>query len=165
MPSGGARSRSGPAKDPDALRRDRPSDKAAWITLPGTRTDPAPDWPLPTPATDEESAVWEREWTRPQAHQWERLNLEMSVALYVRRLVEAQTPGSAASLGTLLRQMQDDLGISITGLRVNGWTIPVEADNPAPAAPKQARTVKNSARDRFKIVPPPTEEAADTDTD
>jgi len=161
MPSGGARSRSGPAKDPNALRRERPSDKASWITLPGERTDPAPDWPLPSPASDEEQQVWESEWRRPQAHQWSLLNLEMSVALYVRRLVEAQTPGSSASLGTLLRQMQDDLGISITGLRVNNWVIPVTGEPDAPTAVKAPRTVKNSARDRFTVVKPPAEDPTD----
>lgn len=46
MASGGARARSGPPKDPDALRRDR-KDDAAWITLPVEgRPGPAPDWPL-----------------------------------------------------------------------------------------------------------------------
>jgi len=163
MPSGGARPRSGPAKDPDALRRDRPSDKAAWITLPATRTDPAPDWPLPSPASDEEQLIWESEWTRPQAYQWEKLNLEMSVALYVRRLVEAQTPGSKPNVGTLVRQMQDELGISISGMLKHGWTISVQPDEAPLTVPRAPRTVKNSARDRFKIVPSVAEDEPTSD--
>jgi hypothetical protein len=53
MPRGGARVNSGPPPDPNALRRDRPSDVAGWTTLPAEgRTDslgrpkPAPKWPL-----------------------------------------------------------------------------------------------------------------------
>lgn len=46
MPRGGARVNSGPPPDPNALRRDRPSDKDGWRTLPGPRTEPAPPWPL-----------------------------------------------------------------------------------------------------------------------
>lgn len=163
MPSGGARNRSGPAKDPDALRRDRPSDKAGWITLPAGRTDPAPDWPLPTPATYEELQVWEHEWTRPQATRWEALNLEVNVAIYVRRLVEVQQPGATAGLGTLVRQLQDDLGLSITGLRVNGWTI--ANSDPAPAVtaptPRAGKASTGSARDRIKIVSSPAPDPTD----
>lgn len=47
MPKGGARVNSGPPPDPNALRRDRPSDKNGWITLPAGGYDgPIPDWPL-----------------------------------------------------------------------------------------------------------------------
>jgi hypothetical protein len=46
MASGGARARSGPPPDPDALRRDRKSDPK-WITLPAEGRDgPTPEWPL-----------------------------------------------------------------------------------------------------------------------
>jgi len=47
MPKGGARINSGPAPDPNALRRDRAEDKAGWTILPadGRQGDP-PDWPL-----------------------------------------------------------------------------------------------------------------------
>jgi len=48
MPRGGARVNSGPAPDPTALRRERPSDKAEWRTLPAEgRKGRAPAWPLP----------------------------------------------------------------------------------------------------------------------
>lgn len=47
MPRGGARANSGPPPDPNALRRERPSDKETWRTLPaeGRQGDP-PAWPL-----------------------------------------------------------------------------------------------------------------------
>lgn len=52
MPRGGARVNSGPPPDPNALRRDRPSDKDGWTTLPaeGRQGDP-PAWPLPADAS------------------------------------------------------------------------------------------------------------------
>lgn len=53
MPRGGARVNSGPPPDPNALRRDRPSDAAGWTILPaeGRRkangaAAGAPRWPL-----------------------------------------------------------------------------------------------------------------------
>jgi hypothetical protein len=47
MPKGGARVNSGPPPDPQALRRDRPSDRDGWTLLPagGYRGD-VPTWPL-----------------------------------------------------------------------------------------------------------------------
>jgi hypothetical protein len=43
---GGARPNSGPPPDPSALRRDRPSDKDGWRTLPAGCERPVPRWPL-----------------------------------------------------------------------------------------------------------------------
>lgn len=43
---GGARVNSGPAPDPDALRRDRPGDAALWRILPGPCPKKPPAWPL-----------------------------------------------------------------------------------------------------------------------
>jgi len=47
MPKGGARVNSGPPPDPNALRRDRPSDKDGWTLLPANGyTGEVPGWPL-----------------------------------------------------------------------------------------------------------------------
>jgi hypothetical protein len=47
VPKGGARINSGPPPDPNALRRDRPSDKDGWTLLPaGGFRGGAPEWPL-----------------------------------------------------------------------------------------------------------------------
>lgn len=47
MSRGGARVNSGPPPDPHALRRDRPSDKDGWTTLPAQGYDgKIPAWPL-----------------------------------------------------------------------------------------------------------------------
>lgn len=146
MPSGGTRARSGPPPDPNALRRDRNTD-AAWTTLPASgRQTPAPNWPLEL-QTPREEAIWGREWKRPQALMWERNGQEHEVALYVRCLVQSEEPDSAISLRTLVRQMQEGLGLSIPGLARNRWVI-AETSGPQVSTPVEGNVV--SARDRFR---------------
>lgn len=147
MPSGGARTRSGPPPDPNALARER--DAGDWTILPATgRQTPAPEWPL-TQADPRELDLWEQLWRKPQALMWERYSQEHDVALYVRRLVEAEQPESKVTVGTLVRQMSDSLGISTPGMRANRWRI----DAVATAAPApQTSTNRASARDRLKVV-------------
>lgn len=155
MASGGARARSGPAPDPNALRRER--DAGEWTTLPAEgRQGATPDWPL-TEQTIRESELWETLWRKPQALMWERYGQDLEVALYVRRLTEAEELESKVNLSTLVRQMADSLGLTTPGLRANRWKIARDevADRretrEAPAAgvvPKGRRT----ARDRFKVV-------------
>ena len=148
MASGGARSRSGPAPDPNALRRDRPSDAAGWVTLPAAGRDgEAPEWPLSPGASARESDLWVQEWSRPQAVQWERDGSVLEVALYVRRLAEAEDRGAPTNLSTLVKQMMEGLGISQDGLARRRWKIAPAA--PVEPAPVSGKTVVN-ARDRFK---------------
>lgn len=154
MASGGARARSGPAPDPNALRRER--DAGEWTTLPAEgREGATPDWPLTEP-TEREAGLWERLWRMPQALMWERYGQEIEVALYVRRLSEAEVLESKVNLSTLVRQMADSLGLTTPGLRANRWKIARdevadrrEVREPAPSGPKGRR----GARDRFKVVP------------
>lgn len=154
MARGGARSRSGPAPDPAALRRDR-KDDAAWTVLPAKgREGELPDWPL-TEASDRELQLWRRLWTTPQAAQWETLGQDIEVALYVRRLAEAEQRGSSVSAGTLARQMADALGLTIPGMRVNRWLIAadqVAAKRAEKAEATAAAPTRASARDRFRVV-------------
>jgi hypothetical protein len=160
MPSGGARSRSGPPPDPNALRRDRPSDQAGWITLPAERTGPVPDWPLGVPPSPVELTHWGRAWCTPQATQWEANGQEVEVALYVRSLAEAELPGAAANLRNLVKQLQENLGLSYVGLQRFRWKI---ADSTAatatPAKSPAARPARgrSSSRSRLKVVSPPSE--------
>lgn len=122
MTSGGARARSGPAADPNALRRDRKGD-AEWTVLPAEgRRGAVPEWPLDG-FSAREAELWESEWCRPQAVMWERNGAALEVALYVRRLAEAEQPGAATNLGTLVKQMMESLGISHDGLAKRRWTI------------------------------------------
>lgn len=146
--SGGGRSRSGPPPDPDALRRDRTTDAAGWTVLPAAgRPGRVPTWPLQPAATQRERKVWTTLWKSPQAVEWDRLDQQLLVGLYVRRLVEAESPGAAVTLTTVVRQLADGLGLTTAGMRANRWRIgdPVPApgedaqgDGPA-VAPSRAR--------------------------
>jgi hypothetical protein len=149
MPKGGARARSGPAPDPMSLRQGRAGDD--WTKLPAEgRNGPAPEWPL-SGQSIREVELWEREWRRPQALMWETGGQELEVALYVRRVAEAETADASVAVGTLVRQMQEALGISVPGLLRNKWAI-VGAQERKPAA-KTAPVRRASARDRLKVVP------------
>lgn len=151
MASGGARARSGPPPDPTALRRDR--DAGEWTVLPaeGRPGDP-PVWPMEE-QSGREADLWEALWLKPQAFMWERLGQEFEVALYVRRLTEAELMDSTVALSTLVRQMADSLGLTTPGLRANRWRI----DRPEEAAPQRSGSAPvsiapNSARARLKAV-------------
>lgn len=148
MPKGGARSRSGPAPDPNALRRER--DAGEWTILPAEgRAGDAPDWPL-TESSPRESELWLTLWSRPQALMWARFGQQIEVALYVRRLVEAEERGASVAVGTLVRQMADSLGLTTPGMRANRWRI--AAEEATTAAPTPARAAAPSARSRMTVL-------------
>jgi hypothetical protein len=147
MASGGARGRSGPAPDPNAARRER-KDDAGWTTLPAAgRPGAAPEWPL-RGQSNREAELWESEWRRPQAIMWERNGQELEVALYIRRLTEAELPAAATNLGTLVRQMQEGLGLSIPGMLRNRWVIADGTTGPQAKTPTPGNVIP--ARDRFR---------------
>lgn len=151
MPKGGARARSGPAPDPEALRRER--DVGEWTVLPGEGFEGAtPEWPL-SGQTAREEELWERLWVMPQAFMWERYGQAIEVALYVRRLCEAEQPDAPVTLSTLVRQMADSLGLTTPGLRANRWRIGRPEDEPDETAPKAPAVAPNSARARLRAVP------------
>jgi len=154
MAKGGARARSGPAPDPDALRRDR-KDDAAWLTLPlAGRPGSPPDWPLEQ-VTDRELAVWEREWRRPQAIIWERNGQELEVAMYVRTLVTAENPKCPAALRALVVRQQETLGLSLTGLARNRWRIETKSEQAQTSRGTRRRAEPrkaSSSRSRLRVV-------------
>lgn len=143
---------SGPPPDPNAFRRDRSGD-GAWIDLPPEgRTGRAPTFPLISP-TPRERALWAIEWKRPQAVEWERNHMEVEVALYIRRLSQVELVDAPATLGTLVRQMQESLGLSLPGLARNRWRLRTAASYPTATGPKFVP--KASSRTRLTIVDPP----------
>lgn len=145
MPKGGARTRSGPPPDPQALSRER--DGGDWTELPAEgRSGRAPGLPLPKP-TQRERSLWKRLWSMPQAVMWEAQSQELEVALYVRRLAEAEQRGSPTNLSTLVRQMADSLGLTTPGLLRNRWRI-VSAAEKKSEKPQRA----TSSRDRLTVV-------------
>lgn len=152
MAKGGARARSGPAPDPTALRRDR--DAGEWTVLPAEgRQGAMPEWPL-TDQTIRESELWERLWKTPQAFMWERYGQELEVALYVRRLSEAEMLESRVTLSTLVKQMADSLGLTTPGMRANRWRIDRGDEALASATTPEDSTAsrRSSARSRLKVI-------------
>jgi len=149
MPTGGARARSGPAPDPNALRRDK--DGGDWTTLPSAgRPGPAPTWPL-AEQTEREAVLWEREWRRPQALIWEANGQELEVAMFVRSVADAENAEASVASRTLVRQQMDSLGVSIPGLLRNRWRIADDAPSHKPTG--TAGRSGLTARNRLKVVP------------
>jgi hypothetical protein len=147
MTSGGARARSGPPPDRGAIRRNRPGDRAGWIHLPASGRDgDPPPWPFARPTAFERER-WSIEWRRPQAIMWEKLGLEVQVALYVRTMRKASQPRSAAVHTTELVKQMNNLGLTVPGLAANRWVID---DAPVQAPPR--RRESSSAKDRLAVI-------------
>ncbi|WP_306186956.1 hypothetical protein [Streptomyces sp. MK5] len=153
MPKGGARAVSGPPPDPNSLRQARAANAAGWSTLPAEgRTGPVPQWPLVS-MQPREADLWEDMWARPQAVMWERLGQEIEVAMFCRKLAEAELPKASVELQKVVRQYLDSLGLSVQGMLRNRWRIePAAAEDPAEASVKPTAR-RRSARDRLKVVP------------
>ncbi|MFJ9027575.1 hypothetical protein ACIRQP_03465 [Streptomyces sp. NPDC102274] len=143
---------SGPAPDPNALRRDRKSDQAGWRTLPAEgRADDAPEWPLIEPS-ERESELWADLWRKPQAVVWEELGQALEVALFVRTLAEAEQGDARVDIKKMVRQYLDSLGLSVQGMLRHRWKIAAAESVPADAAAVPV-VRRPSARDRLKVVP------------
>ena len=120
MSSGGARARSGPAPDPNALRRDR-KDDAAWVTLPAGGFDGVvPEFPLPG-ALSTETELWVKLWAKPQAFMWSKLGLEFEVAAYARAFLESVEAEASAGLKTAVLRMAAEIGLSLPGMHSLRW--------------------------------------------
>lgn len=150
MPSGGARARSGPAPDPNALRRDR-KDDAGWVVLPAEgRKTKAPAFPL-LDASKRELQLWTRLWKLPQALLWEKNNQELAVAFHVRTMAEAERADAQTNLRTLVRQQAGELLLTIPAM--HSARVRIAEDE---VASKRAQTVAPatslSARDRLRAV-------------
>lgn len=142
----GAHNRGGPAPDPDALRRDRKSD-GEWTTLPAAgRSGVSPDWPL-SEASSRELELWDGEWRRPQAVMWERNGQDLEVAIYVRSLVDAESPKATVAARTLVRQQMEALGLSVPGLLRNRWKIAADE-----VAERRQERQGAGARERLKAL-------------
>ena len=150
MARGGARSRSGPPQDPNALRRGR-KDDPGWTTLPAERTDPAPEWPL-TEATSRELVLWERWWRKPEAFLWEADGTVDYVALTCRMFAEAEVEKASAENRKTVRMMMADL--YMTRESKDRARIRVAVDEVAEQRDErqQPSTAPKSARDRMKVV-------------
>jgi hypothetical protein len=148
--------------DPSALRRDR-KDDPAWTRL--THRDPSaavPEFPLADPSP-RVLHWWEYHWKTPQADQWERGREHVTVALFCQVLSEAEKPNAPVTIHRPLKQLRDELGLSVDGLKRRRWHLP---DDPAASATRPATVTpingpagrtrpRSSAKDRFNIIAAP----------
>jgi hypothetical protein len=162
--SGGARRNSGPPPDPNALRRQR--DGKEWTHLPSRgRLDPAPEWPDEVPeATPEELLLWRRLWQKPQALVWEADHAADVVAFYVRTYLEAMQPRAGAMARTFAKQLAGELYLTPPSLAQGRYVIDgtpearaIDAAIDASMATHPAGSRRSSGRDRFTVVPPPSD--------
>jgi hypothetical protein len=107
----------------------------------------SPSWPFEPRGLDE-TDMWARLWRKPQAFMWDRLGLGDQVAAYVRAYTESTEPGASAGLKTAVLRMETELGISVAGMRQNGWRIS-GASAPVEAPPAARQT---SSGDWLKAV-------------
>jgi hypothetical protein len=144
----GGHARSGPAPDPNALRRDR--DKGEWIDLPaGGRDGPPPTWPL-ADVLNGELDLWAALWSKPQAVEWERNSQELEVALLVRAVFVAEGPKATAADRNVVQRKMTDLGLTVPGLRSNRWRIVAESQPQAPG--QRGAATRPRAKDRLTLV-------------
>lgn len=133
MASGGARSRSGPPPDPNALRRSRRSDPA-WTKIPAAgRGKPAPEWPLVEPSP-RELELWESWWSQPVAVLWDEAHSTHYVAFTVRMFAEAEQPKARTEDRKSLNQMMANLYLTPDS-QLRGRILIVEDDADADAPP------------------------------
>lgn len=172
MASGGSRVNSGPAPDPNALRRMRKADASGWTILPAEgRKGNAPAFPLekwrdqekfkPQEERNEslaraldtrELAVWREIWKTPQAVAWDGLGWRHDVGMYVRVLVAGER-GNLKAAGEA-RQWSDRLGLSQTAMLRNRWKISADELGEKREEKKNSNSGarRESARDRMHVV-------------
>lgn len=174
MARGGARNRSGPAPDPNALHRAR--DGKEWTRLPAAgRTASPPDWPAEVTEPDiAELALWNRLWAMPQALVWEADRCHDLVAFYVRTYLEAMKPHAGAQARTFVKQLSSELLLTPASLMSGRYVVEGSAEDEAiqaavsrhPAGSGRGHQGRpTSARDRFHVVPagPGPDEDEDAD--
>lgn len=153
MPSGGARTKSGPAKDPKSRSSERVGFTATSLPASGFDGD-IPDLTVYMPRpTVRHRALWEQHWRTPQACMWDRDTwmIPMVVDL-VRNLARAEAKDAAASWQTPIKQLRTDLGLNEPGMRFLGWEIKhdqlaekrEEKGADEPPAPKRERRLRSA---------------------
>lgn len=82
---------------------------------------------------------------------WERLGLEVQVALYVRNLRLASSPTAAATRTNGLMAQMNNLGLTADAMKRLGWVIDELASGSAAAA-APVRPSGTSAKDRLQMI-------------
>src|SRR5689334_1369432 len=116
MTQGGARNRSGPAKDPNALRRNR--DGYTLRQIPNEEFRGAyPAFPL-SDCTHQEDALWRYYWRQPQASVWITEPYRWpTIAMYVRTFVRCAGDMAKTADVNSLHRLADQIGLTPAGLR------------------------------------------------
>lgn len=146
MGSGGARLRSGPAKDPKSGRSDRAGFSVTALPAQGFDGE-VPKFPLSAvsvyhvykdegktvrefdeDATQERFAreleLWAFAWSTPQAAAWARESWRWhSVAMWVRTAALCESSDAQAADKNSLHRFADQIGLTPAGLAGNGWAI------------------------------------------
>ncbi|MFB9715596.1 hypothetical protein [Arthrobacter methylotrophus] len=141
----------GPAPDPNALRRDRPSDTAGWTMLPASDySGPVPEWPLPT-QSDREVELWAYFWKKPQGLLWAQTGQAYEVAVFVRRFAEAEEPNSSVTLNILVQRLGDSLLLTIPAMararvKIASDEVTKRRSKPRADAPKLSASERWKAR-------------------
>ena len=154
MPKGGARTRSGPPPDAGSLASARKGLTLGLLPREGFAGEP-PAWPLLNP-TERELEVWAQTWALPQGAAWSSEPWRWrTVAQWVRLSVRMESPVSIPGLGTLVLRLQDEIGLTVAGLKHNGWAISrdeVQLKRDEGEAAPEPRRSRGSARDRLAVV-------------
>ncbi len=162
----------GPARTDPGDRRRRNTEELTYLPASGRDGD-LPAWPLGTytidPDADDapllvgiherELAVWAQLWATPQAVAWEQLGWHRVVARYTRRLVEAELPGSPASLNGEVRQLEDRLGLSPMAMKRLQWKVVADEVTPRRQAKAQTATGGKGAKKRRLMAVDPAQAA------
>jgi hypothetical protein len=80
---------------------------------------------------------------------WERNGQELEVALYVRSVVDAESPKATVAARTLVKQQMEALGLSLPGLLRLRWKI--ASDEVAERRQSEVGS-RGNVRDRLKAL-------------
>lgn len=148
---GGARAHSGPTADPSSKTQMRKM--GDWSILPHAYTGAVPEWPLnrdhrvtvgakedayELSVHDGEIEHWERLWNKGQGAMWRRNHQEDRVARLCRLLAISDVQLDVTRSGWLseIRQLEEDLGLSQSGMLRNKWRYS-ELEDEQPAEPEE----------------------------
>ena len=172
MASGGARARSGPAKDPNSARSERAGYTLSALPAEGYKGR-APKFPLPEMTfihwTEEgerivdevaqeqfakrEKALWRWAWKQPQGAAWAREPWrQYTVSQCVRQSVICEGSGAKAADKAAMLRLQDQIGLSQAGLNQNGWKIGSSTLSQSGSAEPAGRAALPSSRSKMKMV-------------
>ena len=171
MTSGGARVKSGPARDPNSGRSEKlgvvfrqlpvegfkgriprfplPKMDFGFFTKDGERIDDAEG---SESFARREKELWRWAWRTPQAVVWfEESWRQYTVAMWVRTAAICETPRATAADKTAMLRLADQIGLTPAGLAANQWQVGNAADSKTPDE-NPGRTRSSRSRVKLKVV-------------